>query len=136
MFTTWLKQARRHAGSKENDEEEGPPRARCVYIAPMQAIVTERLEEWAEKFGKLGKRVVELTGEATTDVKLLEVGEIILSTPEKWDMLSRRWNVRKNVQNVNLFIVDELHLIGGNMPGVGGHRLKDEVYLLDGQQED
>ena len=28
-------------------------------------------------------------------------------------MLSRRWKQRKNVQNVNLFIVDELHLIGG-----------------------
>lgn len=36
-----------------------------------------------------------------------------MSTPENWDMLSRRWKQRKNVQNVNLFIVDELHLIGG-----------------------
>ena len=38
---------------------------------------------------------------------------MIISTPEKWDVLSRRWKQRKNVQNVNLFIVDELHLIGG-----------------------
>ena len=38
---------------------------------------------------------------------------IIISTPEYWDVLSRRWKQRKNVQNVNLFIVDELHLIGG-----------------------
>ena len=38
---------------------------------------------------------------------------MIVSTPENWDMLSRRWKQRKNVQNVNLFIVDELHLIGG-----------------------
>lgn len=28
-------------------------------------------------------------------------------------MLSRRWKQRKNVQAVSLFIVDELHLIGG-----------------------
>lgn len=40
-------------------------------------------------------------------------GNVIVSTPENWDMLSRRWKQRKNVQNVNLFIVDELHLIGG-----------------------
>ena len=30
-------------------------------------------------------------------------------------MLSRRWKQRKNVQNINLFIVDELHLIGGDV---------------------
>lgn len=41
-------------------------------------------------------------------------GNVIISTPEKWDVLSRRWKQRKNVQNVNLFIVDELHLIGGD----------------------
>lgn len=39
----------------------------------------------------------------------------MVSTPEKWDVLSRRWKQRKNVQNVALFIVDELHLIGGDV---------------------
>ncbi len=43
----------------------------------------------------------------------LPQGNLIISTPENWDMLSRRWKQRKNVQNVSLFIVDELHLIGG-----------------------
>lgn len=38
---------------------------------------------------------------------------IIVTTPEKWDVLSRRWKQRKNVQGVHLFIVDELQLIGG-----------------------
>ena len=42
-----------------------------------------------------------------------EQGNIIISTPEYWDVLSRRWKQRKNVQSVSLFIVDELHLIGG-----------------------
>ncbi len=98
-----------------NDKLRKEERARIVYVAPMQSLITERLHDWQEKFGsKLGKRVVELTGESTTDLKLLEHGEIILSTPENWDIISRRWNVRKNVQNVDLFIVDELHLIGGD----------------------
>merc|ERR1711871_693748 len=30
-------------------------------------------------------------------------------------MLSRRWKQQKNVQNVKLFMVDELHLIGGEV---------------------
>ena len=38
---------------------------------------------------------------------------MIVSTPEKWDVLSRRWKQRKNVQNVHLFVLDEAHLIGG-----------------------
>ena len=38
---------------------------------------------------------------------------MIVGTPDKWDILSRRWKQRKNVQNVNLFVVDECHLIGG-----------------------
>ncbi len=63
--------------------------------------------------GGLGLNVVELTGEATADVKLLDKGNIVIATPEKWDMLSRRWKQRKPVQNVALFIVDELHLLGG-----------------------
>jgi len=65
-----------------------------------------------------------LTGETSTDLKLLGKGNIIISTPEKWDILSRRWKQRKNVQNVNLFIVDEVHLIGGEngvrLAGWGG----------------
>lgn len=36
---------------------------------------------------------------------------MIISTPERWDVLSRRWKQRKNVQNVDLFIVDELQLL-------------------------
>ena len=37
---------------------------------------------------------------------------MIISTPEHWDMLSRRWKQRRDVQEVSLFIIDELHLIG------------------------
>lgn len=47
------------------------------------------------------------------DLKALERGNIVVATAEHWDMLSRRWKVRKNVQNVALVIVDELHLLGG-----------------------
>jgi pre-mRNA-splicing helicase BRR2 len=39
--------------------------------------------------------------------------QIVLCTAEKWDMLSRRWKQRQAVQQVSLFIIDEVHLIGG-----------------------
>ena len=47
------------------------------------------------------------------DLKALEQSNIVIATAEHWDMLSRRWKTRKNVKNVALFIVDELHLLGG-----------------------
>ncbi|KAL7083867.1 hypothetical protein ACP275_14G188400 [Erythranthe tilingii] len=87
---------------------------RAVYIAPLEALAKERYIDWKKKFGEgLGIRVVELTGETATDLKLVEKGQIIISTPEKWDALSRRWKQRKHIQQVSVFIVDELHLIGG-----------------------
>ncbi|CAK8540099.1 unnamed protein product [Lathyrus sativus] len=87
---------------------------RVVYVAPIEALAKERYRDWEKKFGGgLKLKVVELTGETATDLKLLEKGQVIISTPEKWDALSRRWKQRKHVQQVSLFIIDELHLIGG-----------------------
>ncbi|KAE9585074.1 hypothetical protein Lal_00017983 [Lupinus albus] len=97
------------------NHQKGPDNVmRVVYIAPVEALAKERYRDWEKKFGGgLKLRVVELTGETATDLKLLEKGQIIISTPEKWDALSRRWKQRKHVQQVSLFIIDELHLIGG-----------------------
>ncbi|KAM7261422.1 hypothetical protein ACFE04_008789 [Oxalis oulophora] len=88
---------------------------RAVYIAPLEDIAKERYRDWEKKFGQgLGLKVSMLTGETATDLKLLERSQIIISTPEKWDALSRRWKQRKYIQQVSLFIIDELHLIGGH----------------------
>ncbi|XP_072177738.1 U5 small nuclear ribonucleoprotein 200 kDa helicase-like [Diadema setosum] len=91
------------------------PESRCVYVTPLEALAEQIYNEWHMKFQmQLGRKVVLLTGETSTDLKLLAKGNVIISTPDRWDVLSRRWKQRKNVQNVNLFIIDELHLIGGD----------------------
>eukprot|EP00040_Diaphanoeca_grandis_P033251 m.203207 g.203207 ORF g.203207 m.203207 type:complete len:2196 (+) comp32849_c2_seq1:126-6713(+) len=88
--------------------------ARCVYVNPVSDAADLRYSDWKTRFGKsLGKVVVRLTGESSTDMKLLAKGQIIIATPEQWDVLSRRWMQRKNVKNINLFIMDECHLVGG-----------------------
>jgi pre-mRNA-splicing helicase BRR2 len=87
---------------------------KVVYVAPGEALAHERFLDWQASFGRqLGISVCELTGEAAADLKLLERCSIVVATPERWDMLSRRWKQRKAVQAVSLFIADELHLIGG-----------------------
>ena len=92
-----------------------PTKGRAVYIAPFQELVDQRLIDWQTRLGNVagGKQVVKLTGEITADLKILEKGDLILATPTQWDVLSRQWQRRKNVQTVQLFIADELHMIGG-----------------------
>lgn len=88
---------------------------RAVYIAPFQELVDQRLQDWRGRFSKLrgGKEIVKLTGETTADLKLLDRGDLILATPSQWDVLSRQWQRRKNIQSIQLFIADELHMLGG-----------------------
>lgn len=88
-----------------------------MYIAPKEELAKERFTDWTQKFGPtgLGLNVCLLTGDPLADYTMLREANIVISTPEHWDMLSRRWRQpsRKEVRNVALFIVDELHLIGG-----------------------
>ncbi|KAG6325404.1 hypothetical protein E4U44_005144 [Claviceps purpurea] len=90
---------------------------RAVYIAPQQEVVDARLQDWQKRLAHLhgGKEIVKLSGETATDLKLLEKGDLILATPTQWDVLSRQWKRRKNVQTVQLFIADDVHLLEGYM---------------------
>ncbi|KAG6820013.1 hypothetical protein H0H93_006477 [Arthromyces matolae] len=90
---------------------------RAVCIEPYQEMVDQRVAEWTAKFSKLqgGKEIVSLTGETSADLRLLEKGDVIVCTPSQWDVISRRWRQRKNVQNIGLLIADEVQLVGGEV---------------------
>jgi len=84
-----------------------------VYIGPLKALVRERLKDWSVRFGKnLKKNVVELTGDYTPNVQALKSADIVLTTPEKWDGISRNWQHRSYVKSVGLVVIDEIHLLG------------------------
>ncbi|KAK7461038.1 Pre-mRNA-splicing helicase BRR2 [Stygiomarasmius scandens] len=91
------------------------PRAVC--IEPFQEMVDMRVKEWQDKFSGLqgGKEIVSLTGETSADLRLLEKGDVIVCTPSQWDVISRRWRQRKNVQNIGLLIADEVQQVGGEV---------------------
>ena len=38
--------------------------------------------------------------------------DVIVTTPEKWDGVSRSWQTRKYVKDVALLVIDEIHLLG------------------------
>ena len=88
------------------------PKAKFVYVAPMKALVRERMKDWGVRLVKvLGKKVVELTGDVS-DMGAVDSADVIVTTPEKWDGVSRSWHSRKYVQNVGLVVIDEIHLLG------------------------
>ncbi|EGC38998.1 DEAD/DEAH box helicase [Dictyostelium purpureum] len=91
------------------------PKSKIVYLAPMQDLASVRLRDWTNKFTKtFGLVISDLTGDSVTDNKILDRSNIIVTSCEKWDILSRRWKQRKAIQSIQLLIVDELHLIGGD----------------------
>ena len=125
----------------------------AVYIAPLKALVRERMDDWKVRFEqKLGRRyyckkqnwscrydksvfvmssssvkiernlswacfpyhcsVVELTGDVTPDMRAIAKADVIVTTPEKWDGISRSWQTRNYVKAVSLLVIDEIHLLG------------------------
>ncbi|KAF7411272.1 hypothetical protein HZH66_000168 [Vespula vulgaris] len=89
------------------------PDQKVVYIAPLKALVRERMHDWKIRLEEqLGKKVVELTGDVTPDIKIIANASVIITTPEKWDGISRSWQTRSYVQKVGLIIIDEIHLLG------------------------
>lgn len=56
--------------------------------------------------------MVELTGDVTPDMRAISKADVIVTTPEKWDGISRSWQTRNYVQDVALLVIDEIHLLG------------------------
>ncbi|PWN44015.1 putative ATP dependent RNA helicase [Ceraceosorus guamensis] len=87
---------------------------RTVCLVPFLEMLAPRVAEWKAKFGAYrgGREVVGLTGETSADLRLLEMADVIVATPDQWDVLSRRWRQRKNVQSIGLYVADEVHMLG------------------------
>lgn len=91
------------------------PGSKVVYIAPMKALVRERVKDWGARLARpLGLKLVELTGDNTPDTRTIQDADVIITTPEKWDGISRSWQTRGYVRKVSLVIIDEIHLLAGD----------------------
>ena len=91
---------------------ENNPQGKIIYIAPLKSLGKERVLDWKEKFGFLNKTVLEISGDFTPDLEMLTNSDILITTPEKWDGISRNWHHRIYVKKVSLIIIDEIHLLG------------------------
>lgn len=91
------------------------PGSKVVYIAPMKALVRERVDDWRARITKnTNHKLVELTGDSLPEAREVREASIIITTPEKFDGISRNWQTRKFVQEVSLVIMDEIHLLASD----------------------
>lgn len=69
------------------------PQSKVIFIAPLKALAKERISDWKKRLeqGPLQKSVLELTGDVTPDLKALQKADVLITTPEKWDGISRNW---------------------------------------------
>lgn len=85
---------------------------KVVYMAPTRALCSERCRDWQAKFRSLSIRVEELTGESDTlSLRALQEADFLVTTPEKWDSVTRRKDHTKLLQLIRLFLIDEVHIL-------------------------
>jgi activating signal cointegrator complex subunit 3 len=91
------------------------PNRKIIYIAPMKALVRERYLDWSSQksfAGLFGCSVLELTGDTNPEIAELNNADIVITSPEKIDGLTRSWQTRDYIKNTALVIIDEIHLLG------------------------
>ncbi|KAI8867321.1 Sec63-domain-containing protein [Ramicandelaber brevisporus] len=87
---------------------------KVVYVAPMKALVREICQTLGRRLAPLGLTVAELTGDSQLSRERLAATNVIVTTPEKWDVTTRGGvgSERSHVKLVSLLILDEIHLLG------------------------
>uniref|UniRef100_A0A0E0K2G5 DNA 3'-5' helicase n=1 Tax=Oryza punctata TaxID=4537 RepID=A0A0E0K2G5_ORYPU len=88
---------------------------KTIYIAPMKALVQEKLRDWNTKLGSLGINCLEMTGDNEFyNIKSIHDADLILTTPEKFDSVSRH-GIRDGglgfFSDIALVLIDEVHLL-------------------------
>ncbi|TPX35401.1 hypothetical protein SeLEV6574_g08188, partial [Synchytrium endobioticum] len=91
---------------------------KIVYVAPMKALAAEIVRKFSSRLGAkesdggLGMTVRELTGDMQLTRAEIAHTQMIVTTPEKWDVVTRKSvGDTELAQKVRLLIIDEVHLL-------------------------
>ena len=87
---------------------------KIVYVAPMKALVAEMVGNLGSRLKPFGVNVRELTGDVSLSRQQIDDTQVIVTTPEKWDIITRKSGDRTYTQLVKLLIIDEIHLLHDN----------------------
>lgn len=90
---------------------------KVVYFAPSKALCEERHQDWSNRLSRLhlGIEVSMITGDVEPGHSYSDLANshLILTTPEKWDSILRKWSENFYLlASVKLLMLDEVHLLG------------------------
>jgi len=100
--------------AKHRNEETGDfdlDAFKIIYIAPMKALVQEMVGNFSSRLKVFNVKVGELTGDAQMTKQQISETQIIVTTPEKYDVVTRKMTETSYINLVRLIIIDEIHLL-------------------------
>ena len=84
---------------------------KIIYVAPMRSLVQEMVGSFGKRLAPFNLKVGELTGDHQLSREEIAQTQVIVCTPEKWDIITRKSGDRTYTQLVKLMIFDEIHLL-------------------------
>lgn len=82
---------------------------KIIYIAPLKALASEIVQKFSSMLSYMNVKVRELTGDMQMSKNEIMETHIIVTTPEKWDVVTRKTDGM--MSSVRLMIIDEIHLL-------------------------
>lgn len=84
------------------------PSARCLYIAPLKALASEKYRDFSAKYKDVGISIGMAIGDHDSPANSLPGYQILIATAEKVDSLLRS-RCEWLIQNLSVLILDEIH---------------------------
>lgn len=120
LFQTQIDKQQRSNRYFETGSTSSPISNSCkiIYISPSKALCQERYNDWAKRLKNINPSLecAMLTGDSSesySSIQDVENAHLILTTPEKWDLITRKWTDNFFlIGSVKLILIDEVHFIG------------------------
>ncbi|CEP63293.1 ATP-dependent RNA helicase BRR2 LALA0_S07e06854g [Lachancea lanzarotensis] len=108
---------------------------RSVFVSPSQQRIDFIADNWTKRFSDVaGQKVIsKFTDNNVSNLQLLARSHLILCTPEQFDLASRKWKQRKNIQSIELLILDEVHMVGDGEVGAIYESIISRMNLIAAQ---
>jgi len=91
-------------------------KGRCLYIAPLKALASEKFNDFKNKYEKIGIKVGVAVGDIDSPSRHLNKYDIIVATAEKVDSLIRS-KAKWLINSLSVVVLDEIHFINDGSRG-------------------